>query len=131
VTANSSKGFTLLELLVVVAIIGVMADLHTIGLGIQAYVVDTSSYPVGSDIAALVPLLGGEYIQRVPQADGWRNQFIYTGVAGVGYSVGSTGKGGGVSLTLIGTGGATSSIEDDIIFSNGSFVQWPEGAQTH
>ena len=148
--AKSTRGFTLIELLVVVVIIGIiatvavpalitaldrgrqkrtMADLHTIGVGIQAYVVDTSLYPVGSDIAVLDPLLSGDYIRRLPRTDGWSRPFIYTGVAGLGYTIGSAGKDGGLSLALVGNGGATSSLNDDIIFSNGEFVQWPHGAQ--
>jgi hypothetical protein len=47
------------------------------------------------------------------------------------YTLASCGKGatGGCTPACTGSCGKTSSFSDDIIFSNGSFVQWPEGKQ--
>lgn len=143
------KGFTLIELLIVVAVIGLvaaiaipnmvsavdrgkqkrtMSDLRTAGMAIQAYVVDTDAYPVGSTIADLSTSLAPDYIQTLPRRDAWGNDILYAGTL-LGYSIGSPGKDGGGTLSLTGGGGATHDFRDDIIYVNGGFVQWPEGAQ--
>jgi len=144
-----SKGFTLIELLVVVLIIGIlaaigiptllnaidrgkqkrsMAEIRGLGGAIQAYSVDHDLFPLGSDVSTLVTVLQGEYVARVTPADAWGHPFLYTGMA-ADYTVGSAGKDGGASLVLLGSGGETSFFVDDIIYSKGSFVQWPAGVQ--
>ena len=86
------KGFTLVELLVVVAIIGVissiavgnlvnaldkgkqkrtMSDLHSIGEAIEAYHIDHASYPLGvTDWATLQGFISPFFIKAPPSADG-------------------------------------------------------------
>ena len=143
-----SKGFTLIELLVVVLIIGIlvtigiptllnaidrgkqkrtMAEIRALGGAIQAYSVDHDIFPLGSGMSTLVSVLEGEYVARVTSMDSWGHPFLYTGTT-LDYTVGSTGKDGGSSLLLVG-GGETSYFIDDIIYSKGSFVQWPAGLQ--
>ena len=39
-----------------------------------------------------------------------------------------SGAGGG-TLVLAGSGGGSGNFDDDIIYTNGQFVQWPEGLQ--
>ena len=144
-----SKGFTLIELLVVVLIIGILAaisiptllnavdrskqkrtmsEIRALGGAIQAYAVDHDIFPLGTDMSTLTSVLEGDYVARVTSADSWGHTFLYTGTT-KDYTVGSTGKDGGSSLTLTGGGGQTSYFIDDIIYSNGSFVQWPDGKQ--
>jgi general secretion pathway protein G len=148
---RSSRGFTLIELLIVVAVIGIltavaiptllnavdrgrqkrtMADLHTIATAIQAYTIDFNHCPLAADISSLAAELNGDYAKRLPTHDGWAHAFVYTGTAAAGYTVGSVGKDGGNTLSLEGSGGPTSELDADIIYSNGQFLQWPEGAQT-
>src|SRR5260221_7485754 len=88
----SEKVFTLIELLIVVAIIGIiaaiaipnllnaidrgkqkrtMADMRSIGTGIEAYAVDNNVYPVAATSAALKLLVEPIYIKSMPTADGW------------------------------------------------------------
>ena len=143
-----SKGFTLIELLVVVMIIGIiaaiaiptllnaiqrakqkgtMSEVRALGGAIHAYSVDTDLFPLGSSVSTLISVLENGYVQQISPTDSWGHLFIYTGTT-KDYTVGSTGKDGGTSLLMVG-GGETSFFIDDIIYSNGSFVQWPTGLQ--
>ena len=147
VVKSSSSGFSIVELLVVVVVIGViaaiaiptmingldrgrqkrtMADLRTIGAAIQSYVVDNDLYPTAANVVGLASTLHGDYIERMPLEDAWGNGFVYLGAA-TGYTVGSPGKDGGTSLLVV--GGSTGDFDDDIVYANGSFVQWPDGMQ--
>ena len=144
---RKDKGFTLIELLIVVAIIGIiaaiaipnllnaidrgkqkrtMADLRSIGTAIESYSIDNNFYPVAADIAALSTSVEPLYIRNTPAVDGWSKAI---GVASIitEYTVCSGGKDGG-ACTGDG-GGAMQSFNDSITFTNGQFVQWPEGAQ--
>ena len=143
------KGFTLIELLVVIAIIGLltaiaipsllnaidrgkqkrtMAEIRALGGAIQAYAVDNDLFPVASTMSALVGVLQGEYVTRVKTTDAWGNTFVYAG-ATLDYTIGSPGKDGGTTLVVVGGGGETSNFIDDITYSKGTFVQWPDGSQ--
>ena len=143
-----SKGFTLIELLVVVMIIGIiaaiaiptllnavqrakqkgtMSEVRALAGAIHAYSVDTDLFPLGSSVTTLISVLENGYVQQISPTDSWGHLFIYTGTT-VDYTVGSTGKDGGTSLLMVG-GGETSFFIDDIIYSNGGFVQWPTGLQ--
>lgn len=147
---RNSKGFTLIELLIVVAIIGIiaaiaipnllnaidrgkqkrtMSDLRSVGTAIESYAVDMNFYPSGS-LAGVEGVLEPVYIKTMPTRDGWNNTLVWTdgAVVNQGYTVGSGGKNGG-ALTVVGTGGGTALFNDAIIFSDGQFVQYPEGQQ--
>jgi len=145
---RASRGFTLIELLIVLVVIGIVAaivvpnllnaldkgrqvrtvaDLRILGGNIEVYSVDHGHYPAGSDITALNVLVP-EYLDDVMDVDGWDHELIYIGVA-LNYTLGSAGKDGGDSLVLLDGGGPTSNFNDDIIYSAGNFVQWPEGTQ--
>ena len=139
-------GFTLIELLIVVAIIGIiaavavpnllnavdrgkqkrtMADLRSLAIAIETYQVDEASYPTASDIATLNTSLTPVYMRTGIENDGWGNNFIVEAVTGE-YTIGSPGKDGG-ALNIV--GGATTNFTDAIIFTSGTFHQWPEGTQ--
>ena len=105
-----------------------MSEIRALGGAIQAYAVDNDIFPLGTDVSTLTSVLEGDYVARVTPADSWGNAFLYTGTT-LDYTLGSTGKDGGSSLTLTGGGGQTSHFVDDIIYSNGNFVQWPDGKQ--
>ena len=146
------KGFTLIELLIVVAIIGIiaaiaipnllnainrgrqkrtMADMRSIGTALESYSVDFNFYPKvsGSNITALQTYLEPTYIKRLPINDGWNQAFVVLeDGAGTSYTIYSQAKGGAGTP---GTAGATTSFEQAIVFTDGQFVQWPEGMQTN
>jgi len=116
-----------------------MADIKALAAAIEAYHVDNSLYPSAACASGLYttpgPLLDTDsfsnlsptYIAQVPVQDGW-GHFMRYGVdaAGANYNVRSRGRNG------IGNGivcGTTTSFNSDILFSDGVFLQWPEGVQ--
>jgi len=144
---KNSKGFTLIELLMVVAIIGIiaaiaipnllnaidrgkqkrtMADMRSIGTAVESYAIDSNIYPVGGTMAAVQTSLEPLYIKVLPTLDGWQGTMDYDSAAGAEYTVESYGKGSTNDADSL---GATQLFSADILFANGQFVQWPEGAQ--
>lgn len=132
-----------------------MADMHSIATGWEARATDLNRYNAAGTLSilgvctvdvsahdlsgALVPT----YIKLVPSMDGWRNplrfrtQFPYGAVqASNDYLIWSAGRNGssdgsqGWDVTSASPGGMTTNYDDDIVYSNGVFVQYPEGAQT-
>ncbi len=148
---GNQNGFTLIELLIVVAIIGIiaaiaipnllnaidrgkqkrtMADLRSIGTVIEEYSVDNGFYPVAATLTVLSDQVTPSYLRALPTSDGWGNAFEVDSVAGL-YTLASCGRDpiGACTSACTGSCGKTGNFSDDIIFSNGGFVQWPEGKQ--
>ncbi len=147
---RKERGFTLIELLIVVAIIGIiaaiaipnllnainrgrqkrtMADMRSIATAIETYSVDYGFYPKSMTAANIENYITPTYIRTLPQADAWRTGWNFeSDSAGASYTIISYGKdstSGSVALNK-----QTTDFSADIAFSNGSFVQWPEGVQT-
>ena len=143
---RNSKGFTLIELLIVVAIIGIiaaiaipnllnaidrgkqkrtMADIRSIGTAIESYAVDNNQYPVVATAALLSAQVSPIYIKTMPTTDGWKGTFVVDSTATV-YTVYSQGKDQTGSTC---TAGTTSTFNDEICFSGGQFLRYPEGSQ--
>ena len=125
-----------------------MADMRTAATAWEARATDTNKYnaagaltalgictnDVGTSLsAALMPT----YIKLLPAKDGWGNLYrFYADQAwnaaspAQNYVVWSPAKDNVFSATSSSPGGATTNFNDDIVFTNGVFVQYPEGAQT-
>ena len=148
-TREGEHGFTLVELLIVVAIVGLiaaiaipnllnavdkskqkrsMADMRTIGSAVEAYATDNAMYPLGvTDWPAMKSHLNPHFMKEPPDTDGWMNGWEVGSVSGTDYTVTSTGKDGAASTR---SGGPTQTFDCDILFTNGQFFQWPQGTQS-
>lgn len=147
---RDTRGFTLIELLIVVAIIGIvsaiaipnllnavdkskqrrtMSDIRALGEAIESYAIDATIYPTSADMTALRNVVVPVYTRVWTPSDGWQHPIVYQPdtTPGRGYTLQSPGKDGVIEGSP--TGGATGDLDCDIIFSNGAFVQWPEGRQ--
>jgi type II secretion system protein G len=157
---RKQKGFTLIELLIVVAIIGIlaaiaipnlltamqrsrqkrtMADIRTIASAWEARATDINQYTAagiswpstGASAASLSGMLSPTYIKNVPVYDGWSNG-IMVGSTVNSYAIQSAGADKTKSYTGTTASAAvtTQNFDCDIIYSEGSFVVYPEGVQS-
>jgi general secretion pathway protein G len=148
---RGERGFTLIELLIVVTIIGIIAalafpnlrdamdrarqkatmtNMRGIGNALEMYSVDHNTYPRGLNNAGssvLTGLLSPQYLRTVPPNDEWNNAWhVDTNAMGSQYTIISYGRDGAPGTN---TGGATSDVNCDIVYTNSAFYQWPSGAQ--
>jgi general secretion pathway protein G len=118
-----------------------MSDMRALATAVEAYAVDNNVYPLATCQAGLYTTAGTvvdtssftkltpTYIAQPPKQDGWGRFYKY-GVAtatGNDYNIWSAGRDG----TFVGTlsCGTTTDFNDDIVYSDGTFIQWPEGTQ--
>lgn len=118
-----------------------MSDMRTMATAIEAYAVDNNVYPQGACTNASytdtdttlndssLSLLSPTYIANPVRKDGWDTFFLYgADTPGQQYVLLSRGRdktydtGGPTCVT-------TTNFNSDIVYSNGGFVQFPEGAQ--
>ena len=116
-----------------------MSDMRSLATAIEAYAVDNNLYPPAACAGGLFTQLGSAltagsftrltptYIAQPPKQDGWGRFFRYRlNGARTSYNVRSFGRDGGSDSIACGT---TTDFNDDILYSNGTFLQWPEGTQ--
>jgi len=120
-----------------------MADMRTIATAWEARATDVNRYnaagmtlpTISVDPATLGNYLSPTYVKTFPQRDGWgknwnffMDQTIATATAAQVYAIVSAGKDGAFQGTSI-VGGATTAFDCDIVYSNGTFIQYPECVQ--
>ncbi len=119
-----------------------MADMRTIATAWEARATDINRYnaagvtvPTASvTIDNLTSFLAPTYVKTFPQKDGWgtnwglgADQAWAAGAPAQVYVIISYGKDSSAQTTY--AGGATTNFDCDIIYSNGTFIQYPEGVQ--
>ena len=71
--------------------------------------------------------LSPTYIADPPRKDGWQRFLQYAlSTDSQAYSIRCLGRDGNATAIICGT---TTNFNDDIVYSNGTFLQWPEGSQ--
>lgn len=116
-----------------------MADMRSIATAVEAYATDNNQYPKATSVAELSSSLTPSYLGTVPVLDAWGTPMKYecwpsegSGDACARYAVASAGKDKQwehESLQEYSTGTKTQKFDNDIVFANGSFAQYPEGVQ--
>jgi len=121
-----------------------MGDMRSAGTAAEAYAVDFNHYPAAAGYTLPTGLTLGTgtfgsatsgfngqvvptYIRVLPVADGWQSYFTYSADTNKqNYAIRSYGKNGSADTPVW---GETTTFNDDIIFVDGQFVQYPAGAQ--
>jgi general secretion pathway protein G len=131
-----------------------MADMRSIATAWEARATDVNRYNAAGTISAvgtctqsfstgdLSGALSPTYIKLLPLKDGWGNPLKFMADTSFGstvpaqaYLIWSAAKdgnsaGGTVGFETAPNGGATTAFNNDIIYGNGSFLQYPEGVQS-
>ena len=117
-----------------------MSDMRALATAVEAYAVDNNVYPTAACNAGLFTSgtentlatnsftnLTPTYIAQPPKTDGWGRFMGYalSGAAG-DYRIRSSGRDGATGTINCGT---TTNFNDDIVYADGTFIQWPEGTQ--
>jgi tetratricopeptide (TPR) repeat protein len=111
-----------------------MADMRTLGTATEAFAVDHAYYPDARGIQSLQPLVQPTYIRTAPTTDGWGTEFKVVSESRR-YMIISAGADKTFDTTYPNAsassgGGATQGFDRDIIFTNGSFAQYPAEVRT-
>jgi type II secretory pathway pseudopilin PulG len=106
-----------------------MADMRSIAVTVETYATEHNEYPRSLDVIT----------GKTPTVDGWGFSYEYQCLIDgegkcSGYVIGSGAKDGryergGLFETATQPHGATSNFDCDILFSNGTFVEYPEGVR--
>ena len=130
-----------------------MADMRTIATAWEARATDVNKYNAAGTISAIAlcsnsvtagqlsGALSPTYIKLMPAKDGWGNPLNFyadqawnNAAPAQAYLIWSAAKDGSTDgkngWESNPSGGATTNFDNDIIYGNGSFVQYPEGVQT-
>jgi general secretion pathway protein G len=117
-----------------------MSDMRAVATGVEAYAVDNNYYPTAADCSTYPYTAAGAqiddssftqlsptYIANPPKRDGWSTLYFYSVDApGNNYEIRSVGRDKTTSALTCGT---TTDFNDDIVYADGQFIQFPEGPQ--
>jgi type II secretory pathway pseudopilin PulG len=103
--------------------------LRSIGSALETYRQANGQYPVASSgsVGRWSAFLQPNYIRELPLNDAWAHPLLCESTR-INYTVWSTGSDG--QRDTVWTGGSTKRPESDIVYSNHSFIQWPEGVSS-
>ena len=121
-----------------------MADMRNLATAWEARDVETGRFNAAGaqvpgiadvvDVDNLDYALSPTYIKTMPRKDGWQHPFeLYTSQSwgnaapAAGYAIVSPGRDGRFNTSA--ASGATTNFDCDIVYSNGSFIQFPQGLQ--
>jgi general secretion pathway protein G len=116
-----------------------MSDMRTMATAVEAYAVDNNFYPnaqcTGKFTAittvmndSSLSVLSPTYIANPVRRDGWSKFMLYnTQGNNQEYGFKSFGRDNTVQASPVCI--TTTNFNDDIIYANGGFIQWPEGSQ--
>ena len=117
-----------------------MADMRSIGTAWEARATDMNvyngaglSWPAATvSVTTVVGMLTPTYVKKIPLYDGWQIHFRVSDNVPNSYSIKSYGadKVENTTVTSAPSGITTNSFDCDIIFSEGNFVQYPDGVQS-
>ena len=117
-----------------------MSDMRALATAVEAYAVDNNTYPAANCNPGLFTAgtstaldtnsftnLTPTYIAQPPKTDGWGRFMLYAlDAASNNYRITSYGRNGTADTLNCGT---TTNFNDDIVYADGTFIQWPEGTQ--
>jgi general secretion pathway protein G len=149
--ALTEGGFTLTELLIVVAVIGLiaaiaipnlintinrgrqkrsMSDMRALALAVEMYQADYSFYPKAAygDIGTIQGNIYPTYTSTRILSDGWGWRFRY-GSSGQDYTIICFARNGLADPPYV-HGLQTTHFDCDIVLNGGVFTQWPDGLQS-
>ena len=122
-----------------------MSDIRNLAIAIESYNVDNNQYPTATTCPTFpltdmqlssgsFTLLKPTYIAQPPFQDGWQKPLFYgVSTSGQAYTITSTGRDGKFGPDVMTPGGAgcgtTTDFNDDIVYSNGTFILYPDGPQ--
>jgi len=99
------------------------SDSYTIAVAMESYYDVHNQYPEVGSITELERLIVPEYLEELPVEDGWRRPFQVASTP-TAYEIRSAGKDG--VFEVLPPRGATSDVNDDIVWRDGELVQWPD-----
>jgi general secretion pathway protein G len=118
-----------------------MSDMRCLATAIESYAVDNTYYPTAASCASYpyiaTPLatddaswtqIAPTYLAEPSKRDGWGNNYGYINQA-PNYLLQSKGRDGAGTPFQTLSCGTTTDFNDDIAYTNGQFIQWPEGPQ--
>ena len=117
-----------------------MSDMRALATAVEAFAVDNNTYPpaacpggtfTNGTFNTLTTTsfsnLSPTYIAVAPRKDGWQRFYTYAlSSDSQAYAIRCLGRDGNPQSFNCGT---TTNFNDDILYSNGTFLQWPEGTQ--